>query len=125
MPNVAHAAIIAGLFDDRFEYGGEGLLDPTHLRLYTWRSLGELLRDAGFRILDWDATELTPYATEFRTRVEALVPALREALGAGTRHHAYQWLVRATPGDDARDPGAEGARGRGARAGAALAGSHP
>ena len=30
VPNVAHAAIIAGLFDDRFEYGGEGLLDPTH-----------------------------------------------------------------------------------------------
>jgi hypothetical protein len=99
VPNVAHAAIIAGLFDDRFEYGGEGLLDPTHVHLYTWRSVGGLLRDAGFRILDWDATELTPYATEFRTRVEALVPALREALGSGTRHHAYQWLVRATPGE--------------------------
>jgi len=98
VPNVAHAAIIAGLFDDRFEYGGEGLLDPTHLHLYTWRSVGERLRDAGFRILDWDATELTPYATEFRTRVEALAPALRDALGAGTRHHAYQWLVRATAG---------------------------
>ena len=99
VPNVAHAAIIAGLFDDRFEYGGEGLLDPTHLHLYTWRSVGGLLRDAGFRILEWDATELTPYATEFRTRVEALSPALREALGSGTRHHAYQWLVRAIPGE--------------------------
>jgi SAM-dependent methyltransferase len=98
VPNVAHAAIIAGLFDDRFEYGGEGLLDPTHLRLYTWRSLGVLLRDAGFLILDWDATDLTPYASEFRTRVEALAPALRSALGPGTRHFAYQWLVRATPG---------------------------
>jgi 2-polyprenyl-3-methyl-5-hydroxy-6-metoxy-1,4-benzoquinol methylase len=98
VPNVAHAAIIAGLFDDRFEYGGEGLLDPTHLRLYTWRSVGALLRDAGFRILEWDATEITPYASEFRTRVEALAPALRDALGAGTRHYAYQWLVRATPG---------------------------
>jgi 2-polyprenyl-3-methyl-5-hydroxy-6-metoxy-1,4-benzoquinol methylase len=98
VPNVAHAAIIAGLFDDRFEYGGEGLLDPTHVRLYTWRSLGALLRDAGFRILEWDATELTPYASEFRTRVETLPPALRAALGAGTRHFAYQWLARATPG---------------------------
>lgn len=99
VPNVAHAAIIAGLFEDRFEYGGEGLLDPTHLRLYTWRSLGALLRDAGFRILDWDATDLTPYASEFRTRVEALAPALRSALGPGTRHYVYQWLVRATPGE--------------------------
>lgn len=99
VPNVAHAAIIAGLLDDRFEYGGEGLLDPTHLRLYTWRSLGALLRAAGFRILDWDATEVTPYASEFRTRVEAIAPALAAALGPGTRHYAYQWLVRATPGE--------------------------
>jgi hypothetical protein len=98
VPNVAHAAIIAGLFDDRFEYGGEGLLDPTHLRLYTWRSLGALLRDAAFRILEWNATEITPYASEFRTRVESMAPALLAALGPGTRHYAYQWLVRATPG---------------------------
>jgi 2-polyprenyl-3-methyl-5-hydroxy-6-metoxy-1,4-benzoquinol methylase len=98
VPNVAHAAIIAGLFDDRFEYGGEGLLDPTHLRLYTWRSLGALLGDCGFRILDWDATEVTPYASEFRARVESMAPALAAALGPGTRHYAYQWLVRATPG---------------------------
>jgi 2-polyprenyl-3-methyl-5-hydroxy-6-metoxy-1,4-benzoquinol methylase len=98
VPNVAHAAIIAGLFDDCFEYGGEGLLDPTHLRLYTWRSVGALLRDAGFRILDWDATEITPYESEFRTRVESIAPALLAALGPGTRHYAYQWLVRATPG---------------------------
>ena len=98
VPNVAHASIIAGLLDDRFEYGGEGLLDPTHLRLYTWRSLGALLRDAGFRILEWDATEVTPYASEFRIRVESIAPALLGALGPGTRHYAYQWLVRATPG---------------------------
>jgi len=98
VPNVAHAAIIAGLFDDRFDYGGEGLLDPSHLHLYTWRSLAAALRDAGYRILAWDATELTPYASEFRIRVEALSPALRAALGPGTRHHAYQWLVRAAPG---------------------------
>jgi 2-polyprenyl-3-methyl-5-hydroxy-6-metoxy-1,4-benzoquinol methylase len=98
VPNVAHAAVVAGLLDDRFEYGGEGLLDPTHLHLYTWRSLAAALRDAGFAIRAWDATEMTPYASEFRTRVEALPPALREALGPGTRHQAYQWLVRAAPG---------------------------
>ncbi|MEO8304397.1 MAG: class I SAM-dependent methyltransferase [Betaproteobacteria bacterium] len=98
VPNVAHAAIIAGLFDDRFDYGGEGLLDPTHLRLYTWRSLASALSRTGFRILAWDATELTPYASEFRVRVEALSPELRAALGPGSRHSAYQWLVRAAPG---------------------------
>jgi len=98
VPNVAHAAIIASLFDDRFDYGGEGLLDPTHVHLYTWRTLAGALRDAGYTILAWDATELTPYASEFRVRVEALQPELRAALGPGSRHSAYQWLVRAAPG---------------------------
>jgi 2-polyprenyl-3-methyl-5-hydroxy-6-metoxy-1,4-benzoquinol methylase len=98
VPNVAHASVIAGLLDDRFEYGGEGLLDPTHLHLYTWRSLSAALRDAGYVIRAWDATDVTPYASEFRTRVEALPPALRGLLGPGTRHQTYQWLVRAVPG---------------------------
>jgi 2-polyprenyl-3-methyl-5-hydroxy-6-metoxy-1,4-benzoquinol methylase len=104
VPNVAHAAIIASLLDDRFDYGGEGLLDPTHVRLYTWRSLAGALRDAGYTILAWDATELTPYASEFRVRVEALTPELRAALGPGSRHSAYQWLVRAAPGRMDRIP---------------------
>ena len=47
VPNVAHSAIIAGLIDERFDYGGEGLLDPDPLRLYTWRSLQAALHEAG------------------------------------------------------------------------------
>jgi hypothetical protein len=96
--NVAHAAIIMELLDDRFEYGGEGLLDSTHLRLYTWRSLAAVLAAAGFEVRAWDATEKTPWESEFRSRTEVLPPELRDALGPGTRHHAYQWLVRAVPG---------------------------
>ena len=98
VPNVAHAAIIMELLDDRFEYGGEGLLDSTHLRLYTWRSLAAVLAAAGFEVRAWDATEKTPWESEFRSRTEVLPPELRGALGPGTRHHAYQWLVRAVPG---------------------------
>lgn len=105
VPNVAHDAIIANLLDDRFEYGGEGLLDPTHVRLYTWRSLARALREAGFGIREWDATTLPAFDTEFRVRTESLPPALRDALGKRPRGRVYQWLVRAAP--DALDEQAE------------------
>lgn len=98
VPNVAHASVIIGLLDDRFEYGGEGLLDSTHIRLYTWHSLAAVLHAAGYEVRAWDATERTPWESEFRSRLEALRPEVRDVLGPGTRHHAYQWLVRAVPG---------------------------
>jgi 2-polyprenyl-3-methyl-5-hydroxy-6-metoxy-1,4-benzoquinol methylase len=101
VPNVAHSAVIAGLLDERFEYGGEGLLDPTHVRLYTWRSLASALDRAGYAIRAWDATVLAPFETEFRGRSEALDPALREALERRPHAFVYQWLVRVVPGHDA------------------------
>jgi 2-polyprenyl-3-methyl-5-hydroxy-6-metoxy-1,4-benzoquinol methylase len=98
VPNVAHSAVIAGLVDERFEYGGEGLLDPTHVRLYTWRSLAATLAAAGYAAREWDATTLAPFDTEFRVRGEALAPPLREALLRRPHAFVYQWLVRAAPG---------------------------
>jgi SAM-dependent methyltransferase len=97
VPNVAHSAVIAGLVDDRFDYGGEGLLDPTHLRLYTWRSLDQALRDAGFSPLAWDCTLLDLFDTEFRVRAESWPPALRSMLVERANASVYQWLVRAAP----------------------------
>jgi 2-polyprenyl-3-methyl-5-hydroxy-6-metoxy-1,4-benzoquinol methylase len=105
VPNVAHSAIIAGLVDERFEYGGEGLLDPTHLRLYTWRSLQAALHEAGLRVEAWDATMLPPFETEFRVRTEALAPPLRETLEQRPHAQVYQWLARAVVGSGAPAPG--------------------
>ncbi|MCI0671073.1 MAG: hypothetical protein L0Y64_11465, partial [Myxococcaceae bacterium] len=38
------------LLAGQFNYGKAGILDRTHTRLFTFRSLRQLLRDAGFRI---------------------------------------------------------------------------
>jgi 2-polyprenyl-3-methyl-5-hydroxy-6-metoxy-1,4-benzoquinol methylase len=100
VPNVAHSALIAGLLDEQFEYGGEGLLDPTHLKLYTWRSLATALDRAGYAVRAWDATTVAPFETEFRVRSESLDPALRVALTRRPHAFVYQWLVRAVAGHD-------------------------
>jgi glycosyltransferase involved in cell wall biosynthesis len=49
-PNVAFVVQRVALILGQFNYGKAGILDRTHTRLFTFRSLRYLLRDAGFRI---------------------------------------------------------------------------
>lgn len=49
-PNVAFAPLRLRLLLGGFEYGREGILDLTHTRLFTIRSLVRLLRRSGYRI---------------------------------------------------------------------------
>jgi glycosyltransferase involved in cell wall biosynthesis len=49
-PNVAFLVQRVMLAVGQFNYGKAGILDRTHTRLFTFRSLRRLLRDAGFRI---------------------------------------------------------------------------
>jgi glycosyltransferase involved in cell wall biosynthesis len=49
-PNVAFLVQRLMLAAGQFNYGKAGILDRTHTRLFTFRSLRHLLRDAGFRI---------------------------------------------------------------------------
>jgi 2-polyprenyl-3-methyl-5-hydroxy-6-metoxy-1,4-benzoquinol methylase len=49
-PNVANWAIRLGLLLGRFRYTDRGILDRTHLRFYTRRTLVEMIEQAGFRV---------------------------------------------------------------------------
>jgi 2-polyprenyl-3-methyl-5-hydroxy-6-metoxy-1,4-benzoquinol methylase len=49
-PNVAFIVQRVMLALGQFNYGTAGILDRTHVRLYTFRSIQRLLRDAGFRV---------------------------------------------------------------------------
>ncbi|MGE5235495.1 MAG: class I SAM-dependent methyltransferase [Acidobacteriota bacterium] len=51
VPNVAFLAIRVGLACGRFDYRPRGILDGTHLRFFTWRSLHRLCVDAGLRVV--------------------------------------------------------------------------
>jgi glycosyltransferase involved in cell wall biosynthesis len=51
-PNVAFVVQRLMLLLGQFNYGKAGILDRTHTRLFTFRSLRRLLRDAGFKILE-------------------------------------------------------------------------
>lgn len=50
IPNVANWAVRLGLLAGRFRYTDRGILDRTHLRFYTQRTLVEMLEHAGFTV---------------------------------------------------------------------------
>ena len=61
VPNVAHLWMRLSLAAGRFEYADRGILDRTHLRFFTRRSLAALLDGAGLRLTRMTATPVPLY----------------------------------------------------------------
>lgn len=53
VPNVAHWSIRRDLLLGRFEYQSHGLMDATHLRWFTVKSLTQLFERSGFEVLEF------------------------------------------------------------------------
>lgn len=56
-PNIAHLSIRLELMGGNFEYESMGILDSTHLKYFTLRSLKDLVGKAGFDIAKIDSSE--------------------------------------------------------------------
>jgi len=56
VPNVAHLWVRLQLLAGRFDYADRGILDRTHLRFFTRRTLVELLERAGLVVAHLHAT---------------------------------------------------------------------
>ena len=52
LPNVAHWSVRFALLAGRWEYRTSGILDDTHLRLYTWSTGAALLEGCGLEIVE-------------------------------------------------------------------------
>jgi 2-polyprenyl-3-methyl-5-hydroxy-6-metoxy-1,4-benzoquinol methylase len=61
VPNVAHLWVRLSLLAGRFDYTDRGLLDRTHLRFFTERSLLALLDAAGLRVIRRTVTPVPLY----------------------------------------------------------------
>ena len=57
VPNIAHVSVRLELLNGQFEYESDGILDTTHLRFFTLRSLYECLQQAGYQVLEVDYTQ--------------------------------------------------------------------
>ena len=103
IPNIAHGSVRLALLRGSFDYQPQGLLDSTHLRFFTLRSVHELCMRSGYRIEEirrtkadlFAATELLPSldSTEFDADLVAQVRSDPE-------HDTVQFVIKAVPLSD-------------------------
>ena len=58
VPNIANITVRIGLLLGIFEYRDRGILDHTHLRFYTKRTIRQEIERAGFRILEMSGSSV-------------------------------------------------------------------
>jgi SAM-dependent methyltransferase len=116
VPNVAHLWVRLQLLVGRFDYADRGILDRTHLRFFTRRTLLELLERAGLDVEELRATPVPlPLLVPERWHggwLRALHGASAAAARSWTRGLAYQFVAvcRRSDGERAgRRPGDAGA----------------
>jgi 2-polyprenyl-3-methyl-5-hydroxy-6-metoxy-1,4-benzoquinol methylase/predicted nucleic acid-binding Zn-ribbon protein len=72
IPNIAHGAIRLALLQGKFEYKQLGILDNTHLRFFTRKTVQELFEDSGYLIDVIERTKLPIYSNS------ELIPAIEK-----------------------------------------------
>jgi len=96
-PNIAFAAIRLGLLLGRFNYADRGILDLTHRRLFTRRSLCTAIRSSGY-----DIELIRPVPAPFAAILPGRMGIALNWLAAVAARvcpgwFAFQWLVRCRP----------------------------
>ena len=98
IPNVAHASVRLALLSGEFKYRSDGLLDRTHLRLFTRESIHSLFEAAGYDIEEIRTSTTGPFGTEMELREEDFPPRLVEAVTSLPDADTYQFILSARPG---------------------------
>lgn len=100
IPNVAHGAVRLALLQGKFEYTPLGILDRTHLRFFTRKTIEELFEKAGYTIEFIDTTKLDIFSASSllpsfdSDRVSAsLLNQIKKDPDADT----CQFLIKASP----------------------------
>lgn len=99
IPNAQHWSVIARMCAGEFKYEDSGLLDRTHLRWFTRKTIVQMFEATGFQI-----TSGTPrvFDEPMRDVFLPMIGEIAEAAGASAEEAindsmAIQYVVRATP----------------------------
>jgi 2-polyprenyl-3-methyl-5-hydroxy-6-metoxy-1,4-benzoquinol methylase len=101
IPNVAHGSVRLALLQGSWDYRELGLMDRTHLRFFTRRTLLAMLRVAGLIAVDVRSTSLDPLAAEVPVDVDRLPQGVVDWVREQPDSFSYQFLVRAVRDDAA------------------------
>ncbi|MGR6546014.1 methyltransferase domain-containing protein [Paenibacillus tundrae] len=71
IPNMAHSSIVFNLLKGDYNYQNIGLLDNTHLKFYTKKSIVQLFEESGYFIKIVDRVKIYPQFSEFSIDIES------------------------------------------------------
>ena len=97
IPNAGYVGLLAELMAGEFRYRPEGLLDETHLRFFTRRTLLRMLTEARWAVDDVDTVQRQLPDSEFNVAFDALPPAVARHLLALPDALTYQFIVATHP----------------------------
>ena len=92
VPNAGYCGLVAELIRGDFRYRPEGLLDSTHLRFFTRRSLQRFFDESGWSTASVATTRRELPASEFKAEFDALPPAVARHLLALPDALTYQFI---------------------------------
>lgn len=100
VPNVSHASILYELLNGDFKYRELGLLDATHLRFFTKKTIVDLLEECGLTIDTILRTRITPSQTELETDLSSFPSEIQNFIAAQPESDTYQYVIRARKSSD-------------------------
>ncbi len=92
VPNAGYCGLVAELMQGDFRYRSEGLLDNSHLRFFTRKSLQRFFVEHGWAMQSIQTIQRDLLRSEFRVAFDALPPAVARHLLAVPDALTYQFI---------------------------------
>jgi SAM-dependent methyltransferase len=99
IPNVGHIDLRLAHLEGRWDYHDTGLLDRTHLRFFTRRSMRQLVRDAGLHVAELRLAQRPAFTTNLDVVPETHPAELVERLLQEPDAETYQFVAKLVPDD--------------------------
>jgi len=99
LPNIAHADVRMALLQGRFDYNPWGLLDRTHIRFFTFKTIGEYVHQAGLQVIDMARVIVPAFESELNVDRQSVPTAVLDEVLADPEAETYQFVFTAVPND--------------------------
>jgi 2-polyprenyl-3-methyl-5-hydroxy-6-metoxy-1,4-benzoquinol methylase len=99
LPHVGHVDVKLSLLQGKFNYRQFGLLDATHLRFFTLKTVKELVKESGLVMTDLRRVRVPAFETEQAVDRSSVQNAVLEAALADPEAETYQFVFTAVKAD--------------------------
>ena len=92
IPNLMNISVVKDLLEGYFTYGEVGLLDKTHIHMFTFKEMARMFMDAEYSIEDV-SVKTNPLSEEEKDMLDKIMGIVHES--ERWMFEAFQFLIRA------------------------------